>query len=65
MNRSRSGGWNSLELTISRDPLSSKSGDSGEGLQVIDLGDARQETRQVSQFPRYFDSIWGMGWAPD
>lgn len=66
MDKLRSEGLNALELTNPRDFLNSKPGESVvKGLQVIDLGDAREETKQVSQFPRYADSVFGVGWAPD
>ena len=33
-------------------------------IELCDLGDAMQETRQVFQYPRYPDSEFGFGWGP-
>jgi hypothetical protein len=62
MDRSRAGDLNNDELT---EPRGGQAKSLVEGLEVIDLGDPRKETKQVSQFPRYADSVFGVGWAPD
>ena len=35
-----------------------------EELEVVDLGDAAEETRQLSPFPAYHDSVYNMGEWP-
>jgi hypothetical protein len=34
-----------------------------EALEVIDLGDAREETRQLEWIPRFWDNIVWRGWS--
>lgn len=31
-------------------------------IEVVDLGDAIEETKQAFYYPQYADSIYGLGW---
>lgn len=45
-----------VELTKGRDCV-----DIDERLELVDMGDAVRETKQVSPYPLYADSIYGVG----
>lgn len=36
-----------------------------ERVELVDLGDAMEETRQPFWYPRYPDSEFGFGWLPN
>lgn len=61
MDRSRSGDLNNIELTAHPDRGTSEQSDHCEGLEVVVLGDAVEETKQASQWPLFIDSIFGLG----